>query len=141
MPRRATCAGFSRVMSSPLKWIVPRVGARNLVSMLKTVVLPAPLGPIKPWITPLRTFSDTSLTAMNPSNSFARFLVSRMQSSIGLWKQILCLAAADGKQEVEVEEKSLGSSARGKSRRVEAPGIAVPTQDRHYSMWVVSGHD
>src|SRR5208337_1303524 len=82
MPRRAICAGFSRVMSCPLKWIVPWVGARNFVSILKTVVLPAPLGPIKAWIAPRRTFKETSLTAMNPLNSFARFLVSRMQSSI-----------------------------------------------------------
>src|SRR5271165_313415 len=82
MPRRATSAGFSRVMSCPLKWIVPWVGARNFVSILKTVVLPAPLGPIKAWIAPRRTFKETSLTAMNPLNSFARFLVSRMQSSI-----------------------------------------------------------
>src|SRR5271165_4137569 len=62
--------------------MVPWVGARNFVSILKTVVLPAPLGPIKAWIAPLRTFSETSLTATNPLNSFARFLVSRMQSSI-----------------------------------------------------------
>ncbi len=33
-------------MSCPLNWIEPDVGTRNLVSRLKQVVLPAPLGPI-----------------------------------------------------------------------------------------------
>src|SRR5208283_1730112 len=147
MPRRAICAGFSRVMSCPLKWIVPWVGARNFVSILKTVVLPAPLGPIKAWIAPRRTLKEKSLTAMNPLNSFARFLVSRMQSSIEvprsndatprrtfyqpernhsssaagskhiqpsprsifrqeLWQPIFFRETADGKQEVNVEDKS-----------------------------------
>ena len=50
MPRRATSAGLSRVMSCPLKRIVPAVGGRNLVSRLKQVVLPAPLGPISAWM-------------------------------------------------------------------------------------------
>ena len=45
-PRRAICAGASAVMSCPLNWIEPDVGTRNLVSRLKQVVLPAPLGPI-----------------------------------------------------------------------------------------------
>ena len=54
-PRRATSAGLSRVMSWPLKRIVPAVGCRNLVSRLKVVVLPAPLGPISAWIAPRRT--------------------------------------------------------------------------------------
>ena len=51
-PRRAMCAGVSRVMSSPLKRIWPAVGVRNLVSRLKQVVLPAPLGPISAWMLP-----------------------------------------------------------------------------------------
>ena len=45
-PRRAVCAGFSWVMSMPLKKILPLVGGRNFVIRLKTVVLPAPFGPI-----------------------------------------------------------------------------------------------
>ena len=51
-PMRATLAGRSAVMSCPSKSIVPPVGCRNLVSRLKTVVLPAPFGPISAWIWP-----------------------------------------------------------------------------------------
>ncbi|MCY1244442.1 hypothetical protein D9M72_575150 [compost metagenome] len=79
-PRRAICAGFSRVMSMPLNTMVPVVGSRNLVSRLKQVVLPAPLGPINAWIEPRRTCRLTSLTAVNPLNSLVRFRVSRMVS-------------------------------------------------------------
>ncbi|MNL67399.1 hypothetical protein D3C87_1919800 [compost metagenome] len=45
-PRRAICDGWARVMSSPLKRMLPDVGSRNFVSRLKQVVLPAPFGPI-----------------------------------------------------------------------------------------------
>ncbi len=83
MPRRAMCSGVSRVMSMPLNRIVPRVGVRNFVSRLKQVVLPAPLGPIRAWIAPRRTFRLTSLTATKPLNSLVRPRVSRM-ISLGL---------------------------------------------------------
>ncbi len=44
-PRRATSAGRSEVMFSPLNLMVPADGVRNLVSRLKQVVFPAPFGP------------------------------------------------------------------------------------------------
>src|SRR5258706_7407387 len=81
MPRRAICAGFSPVMSAPLKWMLPRVGLRNWVSRLKQVVLPAPLGPISAWMLPRRTFRDTSCTATKPLNSLVKPRVSSMTSS------------------------------------------------------------
>ena len=46
-----------------------RVGARNCVSRLKQVVLPAPLGPMSAWIVPRRTRRSTPLTATKPRNS------------------------------------------------------------------------
>ncbi|CFN77327.1 Uncharacterised protein [Bordetella pertussis] len=88
MPRRAIWAGRSRVMSRPLKTMVPEVGARNLVSRLKQVVLPAPLGPISAWIWPRLTRRSTPLTATKPRNSLVRPFVSRIVSSIAphpLW--------------------------------------------------------
>jgi hypothetical protein len=81
-PRRAICAGCSRVMSCPLKRMVPDVGVRNFVSRLKHVVLPAPLGPISAWMEPRRTARFTSLTAVKPLNSLVRLWVSRMTSLI-----------------------------------------------------------
>src|SRR5262245_29163656 len=52
--------------------MVPRVGGRNLVRRLNTVVLPAPLGPIKAWTAPSRTERSTLLTATKPLNSLVR---------------------------------------------------------------------
>ena len=49
-PRRAISAGFSPVMSTPSNTMLPRVGVKNLVSRLKQVVLPAPLGPNSAWM-------------------------------------------------------------------------------------------
>jgi hypothetical protein len=60
--------------------ILPRVGAKNLVSRLKQVVLPAPFGPISAWIVPRTTFRLTSLTATKPLNSFVSDCVSMMMS-------------------------------------------------------------
>ena len=80
MPRRAIAAGFSLVMSSPLKRMRPEVGVRNLVSRLKQVVLPAPFGPISAWMVPRRTCRLTLLTATKPLNSLVSSCVSRMKS-------------------------------------------------------------
>src|SRR5271166_5216216 len=60
--------------------MLPAVGSRNLVSRLKTVVLPAPFGPIKAWMVPRRTARSTPRTAVNPRNSFVSPLVSRISS-------------------------------------------------------------
>src|SRR5471030_18025 len=81
-PMRAICAGRARLMSPPLNKIWPELGTRNLLSKLKQVVLPAPLGPISAWMWPRRTFRFTSLTAVYPLNSLVRFLVSRIRSDI-----------------------------------------------------------
>src|SRR6202043_1542710 len=64
-------------------------GIRNLVSRLKKVVLPAPLGPISAWICPRRTWRSTLLTATKPLNSFVSWRVSMMKLSA-----VLCGAAA-----------------------------------------------
>src|SRR5688572_21347910 len=56
----------------------PAVGSRKCVSRLKQVVLPAPLGPMRAWMLPRRTFRATSLTATKPLNSLVSPRVSRM---------------------------------------------------------------
>ncbi len=81
MPRRASSAGLTEVMSFPSKKMLPRVGTRNLVSKLKNVVLPAPFGPINAWMWPRRTRKSTPPTATNPLNSFVRPRVSMIISS------------------------------------------------------------
>ena len=58
-----------------LRFVLPAVGTKNLVSKLKQVVLPAPLGPISAWMEPRRTAKFTSLTAVKPLNSLVRPVV------------------------------------------------------------------
>src|SRR5712671_5599748 len=60
--------------------ICPALGSRNLVRRLKTVVLPAPFGPINAWIVPRRILRSTPCTAVKPRNSLVRPRVSRMTS-------------------------------------------------------------
>src|SRR6266436_2490810 len=61
--------------------ICPALGSRNFVNRLKTVVLPAPFGPINAWIVPRRILRSTPCTAVKPRNSLVRLRVSRMTSS------------------------------------------------------------
>src|SRR6185437_8489469 len=49
--------------SKPPTVAVPLSGRRSVVSILNTVLLPAPSGPISPKISPLGTENDTSSTA------------------------------------------------------------------------------
>ena len=79
-PSRATSAGRTPVMSRPLNTIRPTVGAMNLLSMLKQVVLPAPFGPIRAWIVPRWMRSETSLTARKSPKLLLRPSVTRMSS-------------------------------------------------------------
>src|SRR5215471_12108256 len=50
-------------MGLPSTWPLPLVGKIRPMSILMVVVLPAPLGPRKPKISPRRTSSDRSSTA------------------------------------------------------------------------------
>src|SRR2546422_2617875 len=70
MPRWQTASGVSRVMSSPRKVIVPAVGVSAPEMQLNAVVLPEPLGPISPRISPSLTSKETPPSAMNPPNLF-----------------------------------------------------------------------
>src|SRR5437588_9583945 len=56
--------------STPLNMIEPAVGSSVPDSMLKIVLLPEPLGPIRPRISPCSTRKDTLLTAVKPPKRF-----------------------------------------------------------------------
>src|SRR4029453_5074747 len=66
MPRRQTSDGRSPEVRSPLKKISPVVSGITPVIRLKTVLLPAPLGPTRPWIGPRATVIERSATASRP---------------------------------------------------------------------------
>src|SRR5881409_3063753 len=56
-------------MSSPAKRADPRVGLTVPEITLNSVVLPAPLGPTRPRISPAATDSETSSSARKPPNA------------------------------------------------------------------------
>ena len=65
-PRRQIARGVLPVVFLPSKWIVPLSGAICPFSMLKHVLLPAPLGPINARISPAASENDTPRTACTP---------------------------------------------------------------------------
>src|SRR6266852_5481248 len=68
IPRRQISDGRSPDVRSPLKKTSPAVSGITPVIRLKTVLLPAPLGPIRPWIAPRATVMERSATASKPPN-------------------------------------------------------------------------
>ena len=60
------------VTSLPSKMTLPSDGRYRPVSMLKNVVLPAPLGPMIETIAFSGTRNDTPSTAVRPPNCFVR---------------------------------------------------------------------
>src|SRR6516165_10754845 len=66
MPRRQRSAAGSRVTSSPSNQIAPSLGRITPAIRLNMVDLPAPLGPIRPTISPRPTEIETSLLATRP---------------------------------------------------------------------------
>src|SRR4029453_17001872 len=67
----------------------PLVGWKTPVTTLKTVVLPAPLGPISPKISPRSTCSETVSSAVTPPNRIVRFESSSRASAIVVTLQLV----------------------------------------------------
>src|SRR3954454_8483214 len=70
MPAAQISSGRSPWMARPANRISPVSGAYTPAIMLKVVVLPAPLGPISPLISPSGTANEASRTARKPRNAF-----------------------------------------------------------------------
>src|ERR1019366_905343 len=78
MPALQVRSGRKPAMSRPSKTMRPLVGAKTPAMRLKSVVLPAPFGPMSATISPWSTRSDTSETAFRPR----KYLQAPMISSI-----------------------------------------------------------
>src|SRR5688572_221996 len=76
MPSLARASGGSRVTSSPSNFTVPEVGTRSPVRQLKKVDLPAPLGPIRPTISPSATDTEAVSTALKAPKAMTMSLAS-----------------------------------------------------------------
>src|SRR4051794_25890241 len=79
MPAAQTWSGRRPWISSLLKTTLPVSGAYTPAMMLKIVVLPAPLGPISPLISPSGTANDASRTARRPRNAFEIVFTSSIE--------------------------------------------------------------
>src|SRR5437879_10114075 len=78
MPRRAMPCGGVPAMSRPSKTIRPDVGASGPVHELKSVVLPAPLGPMTECSAPSSTANVTASTATRaPKDFVSRSVLTR----------------------------------------------------------------
>jgi len=91
-PRRLMISGDRPVMSSPRKRTRPAVGAWSPLITLKSVDLPAPLGPMTEKISPGRTSNDTPLRAA----SAPKWRDRPSTSSIGADGETTPLPAMDG---------------------------------------------
>src|SRR5215831_4401890 len=82
MPSQATLCGLKPVMLAPSNSTVPSLGGIRPVMPLKSVVLPAPLGPISANISPRLTSKLTSSTAVRPPNRLVTLRSLRMAPSL-----------------------------------------------------------
>src|SRR5262245_33824359 len=79
---RETVWGGRPAMSSPSNTIRPLVGRSTPVRQLKSVDLPAPLGPMIPRISPEGTASDTLLSAASPPKRTVSASVLRIGAAL-----------------------------------------------------------
>src|SRR6202453_863581 len=70
MPRFTRWYGSSPVTSAPSKWMCPAVGGYMPSMSRKSVLLPAPFGPIRQWMSPFSASRVTSDTAARPPKDF-----------------------------------------------------------------------
>src|SRR5580700_8325412 len=78
MPARTARNDFAPARFSPSNSIFPEVGLSEPATRLRSVVLPAPFGPISPTSPPGSISKLTSLTAASPAKYRVRFFSLRM---------------------------------------------------------------
>src|SRR5215468_83795 len=95
MPRRPCAGAFS--IDRPSRTMRPPLGRRLPANRLNIVVLPAPLGPMRPAISPRATDSDTPSTALIPPKcldtewaSSMPTLTARRDGPIAALRCLLC---------------------------------------------------
>ena len=80
IPILLTWAVVLPAVALPFNMILPLVGSYTFVSILNTVVLPAPFGPIRPEISVLPMAIEKSSTAVRPPKSIPSFTTSKTGS-------------------------------------------------------------
>ena len=77
MPSRARLWRFVRVTATPSSQISPLDGCSSPVMTLKSVVLPAPFGPISPVTWPASTWIEARSSASRPPKETDTVSISR----------------------------------------------------------------
>src|SRR2546429_1316188 len=111
IPPLMMACGACPAISDPANSIEPAVGTSVPDSMLKIVLLPEPLGPIRPRISPCSTLNDTLLTAVKPPKRFTRPWTS--STTVLLLARALSTGVGSGSRQETRQTKdwSLGSDA------------------------------
>src|SRR3954454_20056757 len=110
-PRRARASGVRSVMSWPSNKTLPEVASRSPVRQLKKVDFPAPLGPIRPRISPCSSVTLAASTALKLPKAF---VTSRASRSMGgsLRQGFLRRLAAFCNLPVDQRQNAAGLEAR-----------------------------
>ena len=82
MPKARRTSSGSLTGSWPATESHPALGVRTVVSILIVVVLPAPLGPRKPKMTPASKVNEMWSTAVKPSKRLTRSRASMIAAVI-----------------------------------------------------------
>src|SRR3954454_23156342 len=108
-PRCARASGVRLVMSWPSSKTVPEVDNRSPVRQLNSVDLPAPLGPIRPRISPCSSVTEALSTALKLPKAF---VTSRASRSMGRSRRDRRLLAALRPQPFDQGQNAAGLEAR-----------------------------
>src|SRR5215510_3764074 len=123
-PRPAMMSGRSAWISRPFQTTLPEVGVRSPAIMLSSVVLPEPLGPMMPTISPRRTAKETAATATRPAK---RLLSARTSSATAGPPR--AESAHDAARHHEDREDEDGAVEDGAELRAQVDGMRQPGED------------
>src|SRR3954470_19124585 len=106
MPAAQIWCGGKPVMSRPAKVMRPDSGLWKPAIAANSVVLPAPLGPISPTISPAPTSSEACSTAFNPPNALERSRTSSMAAASQQARKAVGQAGDDDDQHDAVDDQA-----------------------------------
>src|SRR5215467_1357744 len=128
MPRRQRSCGAMPVTSRSLKRTLPASGRRCPVIRLKSVVLPAPLGPMMALIEPRGTLKLTPPTAWKPAKLLQRPWTSSTGHASRVTPEEQCEGARDAAREHEEEDHEDGAEDEWPVLRVRDDLLVEPDE-------------
>src|SRR5436305_931592 len=132
IPSRAIAWASRPTSRRPRKTISPAAGARSPVSALKSVVLPEPLGPITPTVSPSATATFTPSRATSPSKrTVSPVASSRLTVVAGAARPGLAVGGVPWVRRGAVSPRPVGSPVSPYLGGPEAPGPVEEHDDDH----------